>query len=309
MPSAQRSLRPSARAQELFQRAVSLDSHFAAAHQFLGITYNIQVLNGESNDASLFYKADEELRRALQEDPSRLDVHSEMAGVAFMQGDKQRALAELNQLSAQDPRVNGWRLNLHYMAEENDAAKELALSILEREPLFQPARRVLTEILLTEGDFAGALRHAQTLADQAPNAPTGVTTLSWVYMATGELNKARKLLEEKRALLGNNYTWRLAWALLLALENKGKEALRAMDDETLKWADADFFVTLHAAEFYAVLGDTSKAIEWLDRAVRKGDERVGWFKKNPQLASIRDDPSFQRIIYSIQARRKQRQGK
>jgi len=66
---------------------------------------------------------------------------------------------------------------------------------------------------------------------------------------------------------------------------------------------------LHAAEFYAVLGDTSKAIEWLDRAVRKGDERVGWFRKNPQLASIRDDPSFQRIIYSIQARRKQRQGK
>jgi tetratricopeptide (TPR) repeat protein len=293
------------RAQELFQRAVALDSHFAAAHQFLGITYDIQILTGESNDASLFYKADEELRRALQEDPSLLDVHAELAGVAFLQGDKQRALAELNQLSARDPRDHGWRLNLHYMAEENGAAKELALSILERDPLFQPARDVLVEILLTDGDVAGALGHARTLAEQAPNGITGVNSLSWVFMATDELNKARKLLEEKRALLGNNYHWRLAWALLLALENQREEALRAMDGETLKWADANFFVTLHAAEFYAVLGDTSKAIEWLDRAVRKGDERVAWFRKNPRLASIRNDPSFQRIVDSIQARRKQ----
>ena len=74
-------------AQELFQRAVALDSHFAAAHQFLGISYDIQILSGESNDASLFYRADEELRRALREDPSLRDVHSELAGVAFMQGD------------------------------------------------------------------------------------------------------------------------------------------------------------------------------------------------------------------------------
>lgn len=295
--------------QELFRRSLTLDSHFAAAHQFLGITYDIQILTGESNDSSLFYKADQELRRALQEDPSLLDVHAELAGVAFLQGDKQRALAEVNQLLPRDPRGHGWRLNLYFMAEENGAAKELALSILDRDPLFQPARSVLTEILLTEGDIAGALRNARTLVEQAPNATIGVISLSWVYMVTDELNKARKLLEEKRALLGNNYCWRLSWALLPALENKREEALRAMDQETLKWVDANFFVTLHAAEFYAVLGDTPKAIEWLDRAVRKGDERVEWFRKNPRLAGIRNDPSFQRIIDSIQARRKQRQGK
>jgi len=296
------------RAQELLQRAVTLDARFAAGHQFLGITYDVQVLAGESNDASLFYKADEELRRALQEDPSLVDVHAELAGVAFMQGDKQRAMAELKQLSPRDPRGYGWQLNMHYMAEENSAAKELALSILDRTPLFQPARFVLTEILLTEGDLAGALRHVRTLAEQAPNT-FGVTNLSWVYMATGELNKARNVLEEKRVLHGNNFGWRVAWALLLALENNRGEALQAMDEATLKWADANFLVTLHAAEFYALLGDTSKAIEWLDRAVRKGDERLEWMRKNPRLASIRNDPSFHRIIDSIQARRKQRQAK
>jgi hypothetical protein len=91
---------------------------------------------------------------------------------------------------------------------------------------------------------------------------------------------------------------------LLARENKRDEALRAMDPETLKWADVNFIQTLHVAEFYAVLGDAPKAIDWLSRAVRNGDERIEWFRKNPLLASIRNDPSFQRIIDSIQARRK-----
>jgi tetratricopeptide (TPR) repeat protein len=295
-----------ARAQELLQRALSQDPHFAAARQLLATTYIVQIIEGESNDASLLYKADEELRRAAQEDPSLLGVHADLAGVALMQGDKQRALAEVNRVLAQDPLSMGartLRVGLHQMAEENAEAKEIALSILELDPLFPPARIILSEILLTEGDTAGALREARTLAEQQPNSATGVERLSSVYMSTDELNQARKLLEDKRAVLGNNYRWRLSWALLLALENKRDEALRAMDEETLKWADTTGSATLHAAEFYAVLGDTSKAIDWLDRAVRKGDERVEWFRENPRLASIRDDPRFQRIINSIEARK------
>lgn len=294
------------RAQELLQRAVSLDLHFAAARQLLGTTYMVQILQGESNDASLLYKADEDFRRAVQEDPSQADIHAELAGVAFLLGDKQRALAEVTQSLAQDPlsqNARQWRLNLDYLAEENAAAKALALGILERNPLFPPPRIVLTDILLTEGDLAGALRQAQTVAEQAPNS---ITSLSLVYMATGELDHARSLLAAKRAVLGNNYLWREIWALLLASEGKHQEALQAMDGETLKWADTNFTGTLHAAEFYAALGDTTNAIDWLGRAVRNGDQRVEWFRKNPRLASIRKDPNFQRIIDSIEARRKQR---
>jgi len=295
-------------AQEQFRRAAALDAHFAAARQLLGTTYLVQIFVGDSNDASLLYKADEELRSAAQEDPLRPGIHAQLSGVAFMLGDKQRALAEVNRALAQDPisqEARQWRLNLHYLAEENAAAKELALAILERGPLFPPARVILTDILLTEGDGADALRQARTLTEQTPNAINGVQSLSLVYLSTGELDKARSLLVEKRALVGNNYAWRVAWALLLALENKRDEALQAMDGETLKWADVNFTATLRAAEFYAVLGDTSKAIDQLDRAVRNGDERIGWFRKNPRLASIRNDPNFQRIIDSIEARRKQ----
>jgi len=62
-------------------------------------------------------------------------------------------------------------------------------------------------------------------------------------------------------------------------------------------------VTLEGAEFHAVLGDTTKAIDWLERAVRI-DERVDWFRKDPRLASIQKDERFLRIMANIEARRK-----
>ena len=42
---------------------------------------------------------------------------------------------------------------------------------------------------------------------------------------------------------------------------------------------------------------------------RQVEERVEWFRRDPRLGSIRQDPRFQQIIDSIQARRKQPQGK
>jgi hypothetical protein len=76
-----------------------------------------------------------------------------------------------------------------------------------------------------------------------------------------------------------------------------------MDEETLKFADAAFIATSDAAEFYAVLGDTDKAVEWLDRAIRNGDERAAWFRRNPRLANIQKDPRFLRLIENLEARR------
>ena len=79
-----------------------------------------------------------------------------------------------------------------------------------------------------------------------------------------------------------------------------------MDDEVLKWEALLAYLTSEVADFYAVLGESSKALDWLDRAVRGGDERLEWFRRDPLLASIRDHPRFQQIMESIAYRRQQR---
>jgi hypothetical protein len=88
------------------------------------------------------------------------------------------------------------------------------------------------------------------------------------------------------------------------VEGKRSEALQAMDEDTQKFASLSFFQTLAAAEFYAVLGDSSKAVEWVRTAVDRGDERLEWLRRDPRLASIHKDPRFLRIVDSLEARQK-----
>jgi hypothetical protein len=79
-----------------------------------------------------------------------------------------------------------------------------------------------------------------------------------------------------------------------------------MDAEVLKYAALVPHLTSRVAEFYATLGDRPKALEWLDAALRGGDERAEWFSRDPLLASIRNESRFRQILDSIATRRQVR---
>jgi tetratricopeptide (TPR) repeat protein len=300
------------RSQDLLERALALDPHFAEALRYHAFNYAIQILNGYDNDTSKLYTAEAELRRASQEDPDLDSVHTAMAAVYLMEGRKELVPAELDLALSRDT-FNGeallWRQIYGWLNEDNAQSKRVGLSILDREPLLMPARMFVSEILRTEGDVPGAIREQLSILEQAPLNISGISLLNRSYLDSGELEKAEALLEEKKPVFGRNFMWRASRGLLLAVQDKRKQALEMMDEDTLKFAAAAFPSTLEAAEFYAVLRDSDKAIEWLEHTVRNGDERVNWFRKDRRLASIRQDPRFQQIIDSIEAQRKQRKGK
>jgi serine/threonine protein kinase len=300
------------KAQELLERTLALDSHFAEALRYHAFNYAIEILNGYVNDTNLLYRAEEELGRAAQEEPGLDDVHTALAAVYLMQGRKELVPGQLELALVRNPLTDEallWREIYYWQNEEHAQVKELARGLLDRAPLLMPARMFLSDTLRTEGDLAGAIVEQQRILEQAPLNISGVSLLNLSYLDRNQLGNAEALLEEKRPAFAGNFMWREARALLLAVRGKRKEALQTMDQETLKFAAAAFPSTLGAAEFYAVLGDNSKAIEWLERAYRNGDERADWFRRDPRLASIRQDPRFQVIINSIEARRKQRQQK
>jgi hypothetical protein len=103
-------------------------------------------------------------------------------------------------------------------------------------------------------------------------------------------------------MFASNFLWRTSWALLHAHEGRRDETLVAMDAETTKFARSAFVVTLPVAEVYALLGESSQAVQWVETAVRNGDERLEWFRKNPRLTSVRNDARFQQILKSLEAR-------
>jgi tetratricopeptide (TPR) repeat protein len=154
------------------------------------------------------------------------------------------------------------------------------------------------------GDPGGSIREQEKVLEQDPKNMLALFLLAMAYQTEGNAAGAREALERARALEPQNYWVRLLWALQLAVEGKRADAVREMDSEVLKYGEL-MSVTSNVAEFYAVLGDRAKSLDWLDRAVRAGDDRAEWFQRDPLLANVQKEPRFRQIIDGIRYRREQ----
>jgi tetratricopeptide (TPR) repeat protein len=186
------------------------------------------------------------------------------------------------------------------------AARTLLTQILEKQPLFFPARMCVGDLLRQQGDIPNAIAQYEKILEVDPQNNYAISRLALAYLEAGDLIKARATLERGRRGDRKRYVTRLAWALLQALEGRKKEAVKEIDSELTKYSQVYVYATLPMAEFYAIMGDTSQALAWLERAVRNGDERVEWFARDPLLANLRYLPQFQEILDSTAYRRQQR---
>src|SRR3989338_8899484 len=297
------------RARQLLERALELDPHSGKARGVYGFTYVLMIEGGYSNDPALLYKAEEEARRALQDDPSVSYGRIVLAGVYLLQGRKELVAGELDRAlqGEQDPLpATMWWLLYHKFNGDYGRAEELAKEMLVADPMFFPPRTYLGEMLREQGKLAEAIREQEKVLEQDPTNILALRHLSRAYLDLGDLRRARATLERARPEDRQNYRLRLGLALLLAREGRRAEALKEMDSEVEKYAGVHVIMNAEAAAFYAVLGEKEKALEWLDRAVRNGDERLEWFQRDPLLANIRNEPRFKQILESIAYRRQQR---
>ena len=292
-------------ARKTFERALELDPHFASARLQHATAIVIEIFNGYTNDGSVLYQAEEELHQAEQELPgSNGLLLSTQAAVYLAQGRLDRIpLAKLEEFVRKGGNPT-WMVILRMLQGQTQEPLAILRLRVEREPLEGPSRMFLGESLRTQGDTAEAIKALERVLQQAPGNVTAAWFLTMAYLDQGKPDQARALLEGMRAGFDKNYMWRHAWAILLAAEGKREEALQAMDEGTLKFARLTWAVTSATADFYALQGDRSKAIEWLQLAIARGDERVSYFRRNPRLATLRDDARFQSLLKSVEARRK-----
>jgi serine/threonine protein kinase len=160
-----------------------------------------------------------------------------------------------------------------------------------------------SESLTREGVIAGTLPYMSPEALRGE--PAGLPSDIWSFgvllyeMATGRLPfQGKSVFDLTAAVLREPVPE-------LAVEGKRAEALQEMDSELLKFGEL-ITVASNVAEFYAVLEDRAKSLEWLDRAVRAGDERTDWFERDPLLANVGKEPRYRQITDGIRYRREQR---
>jgi DNA-binding winged helix-turn-helix (wHTH) protein/Tfp pilus assembly protein PilF len=293
------------RARSMLERALQLDPAFTEARAYYAVTYIIAAEGGISNDPGDIFRAEDELRRVVKEAPQLALAHAMLGAAHFFHGQMDLAREEYLQATRLAPGDLGgevWLL-IQQRFLGNEGAVPSAQRLTDSEPLFWPARYVQGELLREQAKTAEAVRVFEIVLQQDPQNSTVLVCLARSYLDAGELPKARQTLDRLRPQDVGNFRVRMAKAQLYALEGNHGQALKEMDAEVLKYADLQPFAALDAAEVYAVLGETDKAIEWLYRTVRKGDGRAHWLHSDPLLANVRQHPRFAQIIGSIEFRR------
>ena len=162
---------------------------------------------------------------------------------------------------------------------------------------------ILGDMLRQQGDLAGAVREQENILEQDPQNIYAIRFLARAHMDASDLQRARQTLERARAGDRQSHWTRLMWAMLLAVEG---QAPKEVDEDVLRWGRLVAHMTYDIAALCAARGDVSGALEWLDRAVRSGDERAEYFRRDPLLGPVRNEPRFERILGSIEYRRKHR---
>jgi DNA-binding winged helix-turn-helix (wHTH) protein/tetratricopeptide (TPR) repeat protein len=293
------------RVRQMLERALQLDPAFGKARAEYGFTHLLMVIQGYSNDPSWLYRAEEEIHRGVRDDPNFSHGHAALAALFLLRGQWEHAPGEVEQalkLNPKDIDAKHWLAVYYWYSGEVAAARQLASDNLAQNAHFFPARIILGELARQEGDWEGSIQQFQQVLEYDPQNCFMLERLAAIYLDRGDMEQARGALERLPIKDRSGFWTRALEALLLARQGRRDEAIHSMDTEVLKFLDLNSLFTLTGAEFYALVGDRTQAFEWLERAVRNGDHRVEWFRRDPALENIRREERFQQILTSLVAR-------
>jgi eukaryotic-like serine/threonine-protein kinase len=248
------------RAKDYARKALAIDESVPSAHASLAWSLFIYDWNWE--------EAEHEFRRAIELNPRYASAHQWFAFLLSARGRHDAALLEGHTALELDPasvsarRGVGWMC--HY-ARRYDLARDHLARAIEMNPMAVESYRILGTTLGMEGKFVEAER---VLRDGLRLEEAGAytkATLGWVLARAGNRAEAEQSLHELETVARASYVSPVAFAIL-----------------------------------HVGLGNVDSALRWAERAY---DEKRGWlvyFKVNPMLDPLRQEPRFAALLRKMQ---------
>lgn len=212
-------------------------------------------------------KAEREYRKSLQLDPNNAIARRGYADFLSALGRTEEAMAEIRQAQELDPTslVIGtevaWNL---YMAREYEQARLQAIQTIGLEPEFSSAHNVLGLALEQLGKYEEAIAELQRSAGHGGAHETALASLAHAHACCGETGRTRAILKK--------------------LEREARK----------RYVAPYSFALIHAG-----LCEKEKAIERLAEAYEIRDVWMIWVNRDPRFDTLRDEPSFRRLLLSM----------
>jgi tetratricopeptide (TPR) repeat protein len=243
-------------------KAIELDGNLAEAETALATT--------EFNYDWDWSAAENGFQRAIELNPGYATAHQRYSLFLMAMGRKEDSLTEIRRARALDPlslSINfslGWRL---YLARHYNQAVEQLRTTLEMDPRFALAHLVLGEAYEQKKQDRKAILELQKAVLISSRSPLMESELGRAYAVAGEKEKAEKVLAELREQSKRQYVSPFRLAII-----------------------------------YTGLGEKEQAMAELVKAYQDRSNGLIFIKMDPELDSLRADPSFQHLLAQLHLR-------
>ncbi len=278
-----------------FHLALSLSPQAAYLHEGLARVYKYkQVLAIDSAIVSL--------QRAITLAPSWAIPYYEMAGIFFDKKDLETAELWYQKSITVDSTFFGAYNKLAYIyrrQKQPEKAVHILRKALQIDSTDYYSYFSLAAALMYQKKYEEAIQVYLNLAPYLPDKVKVITKynidLLDIYLYVGYLEKAKslcmKMLEMKRDSA-------VAYAGLGFVDLYRGNHNTAWDQFTIaaKLSNETYYTHLNFASYYAMTGKLDKALEWMELALKKGNQDYHWISTSISFDPLRKLPAFKKLM-------------
>ena len=274
-----------------YSEAIRLDPGYARAFAYRSVALAAYARNYATGPAihEAYTKAHTDAHKAIALTPELAEAHYALAKVLEDSLEFTRASQEYQRAAALAP-GNALLLGDYgvFAADmgQTEAGLAAASHALVLDPLSSDAHSLLGAALMAAGRYPEAIA-AFTDAKGLGGSGFASAWLSFAYIASGDFQSARTACET-----ADDSNKPICFALVYEKLGRHAEARQTLSQLQAESGDA-------AAVFYAMIyaqwGDTARALDWLETAMRHRDPYLIRVRKNHNFDPLRNEPRFQAI--------------
>ncbi len=280
-----------------FQQAIQIDPNYARPYIGLSRAYTAMALTSGLPSGEVMPKAEAAALRAIEIDETVAEAHVAL-GFTFFWYEWDWAAAEKEYLQALKLDPNNAEAHFAYAhVLSNSARHEMALAEIRRarelDPLSFVTNALEGQIFFFAGKHDEALDRLRKTIDLNPNFWLAHLFISRVYTEKGMHAEAIAAAKKAGELSHNSQSdaYR-AYALSRSSRSGQMAEARAVLGELLKLSKERYVPPYNFAVIHNGLGESEKAMEYLEKGFAEKDVRMVFLKVEPMWNTLRSNPRF-----------------
>jgi tetratricopeptide (TPR) repeat protein len=283
---------------EAANKGVELDPSLPHAHDAIGV---LHLTSGDTDQALAAFE------RAYTMDPDhwRSAFHAARAHSTRAEYEQAKVLFEQSLRSAPNNVEAMTQLAFEYLRTSDIvSARRWLNAALDQEPRGIHPMTLMALLEMSVGDVDQSIEHCERVQKIVPRHQSCLYLLGVNNLIAGNNDDAQMWFERAKRNAQVSHVADLGTAQVLMADGKidqGLEIIHSVRDKSLAKIESsetpwEEYRTIAAS--FALVGDTAKALEWLEKAADSGYNFYIWDVKDPALASLHGEPRFEKVMAS-----------